>query len=130
MNRFFKSSLLLSLVFHPLCSEAQKPKTFCKQEIASGYALAIANQQYAKHGTFANKPFKVNEVREVTHYYFKESGMNKKQIAASLKNDPVEVHQVFLQSTNGWECTYYVTLSTSASRFCDFSSIRFQFCSQ
>lgn len=122
--------LFVVLLLCPAANGAKTKKALCQSDVASAYALAIATKQYAQPSSFAKKPFKVKEVSEVTDYYFKEAGMDAKKIAESQKNNPVEVHQVILESVNHWECIYYVTLSTAQSRYCDFSAISFHFCSK
>lgn len=101
----------------------------CKK-LASSYADVIASAKYTEEKIEPTPPFKVISADESTEVYFKEFGYDKKKIAEIKKYDPVKIYAVSLESSDQWQCVYYVTLSITPDNKCSFKTVSQHHCAK
>jgi hypothetical protein len=124
--------LILLLLIQSCFAEGQVPDShvLCHGKKVGSYALAMAKLQWTKKGEFAQGPFKIGSVAEVSQAYFQEAGYSKEKIRDIEKYSPVEVYAVNLESANQWECLYYITLNARLQQKCVVQAISFDHCAQ
>lgn len=122
---FYRFFILIVLLF------VGSPELYAHSQCikrASMIAQAVANTQYSNKTHPIKGPFKTTSTSEVTSAYYQELGLSSTKREELQKKCLHHVYLVTLQSSDKWDCLYYVTLNLDKG--CPFSKIEFHHCAK